>query len=88
MNIKFSEIVDLMSNQGYVFLRTDKGYDETKKNSIKDHYDISTIDAQNTKKNPAIQAFIKSLNDVVLIMDVEEPKEEIKQEEASSDAHI
>ena len=62
-------IEDLVLNKGYVFLRTDTGYDPDKMNSIKDHYDLTTIQAQGVKRNPVIQAFIKTLKvpEVVIV---------------------
>lgn len=62
-------IEDLVLNKGYVFLRTDTGYDPDKMNSIKDHYSLTTIQAQGVKRNPVIQAFIKTLKvpEVVIV---------------------
>lgn len=62
-------IEDLVLNKGYVFLRTDTGYDPDKLNSIKDHYNLTTIQAQGVKRNPVIQAFIKTLKvpEVVIV---------------------
>lgn len=62
-------IEDLVLNKGYVFLRTDTGYDPDKMNSIKDHYNLTTIQAQGVKRNPVIQAFIKTLRvpEVVIV---------------------
>ena len=62
-------IEDLVLNKGYVFLRTDTGYDPDKMNSIKDHYNLTTIQAQGVKRNPVIQAFIKTLKvpEVVIV---------------------
>lgn len=69
MTVDLKVIENLILNENYVFLRTDAGYDPDKKNSIKDYYNLSTIQAQTVKRDPVIQSFIKSIKakDVVIV---------------------
>lgn len=64
LTVDLATIEDLVLNKGYVFLKTDSGYDESKKNSIKDHYGLTTMQAQAVKRDPVIRTFIKSLSSV------------------------
>lgn len=67
MQIKMTEVKDLY-DQGYVWLKTDKGYDPEKQNSIKDHFKISTKVAQDLKRSEVVKAFLKTrTNEVELV---------------------
>ena len=65
--IELAEIEDLYLNQDYVFLVTDAGYDKNTKNSIKDHYSLTTIEAQKVKKNPLVQEMIKNSGNIEIV---------------------
>ena len=65
--IELSEIEDLYLNKDYVFLKTDSGYKEDLQNSLKDHFKLTTMEAQKLKKHPFCVELIKNAGNIEIV---------------------